>query len=465
MRIPTLRLETKERPRINSAYLPNNNFGEPRSMSLNTLMYWVKRTPECIGVVKRIVNDVFTDVEFNAVDTKSLIGRPPKDRKQIREDEAYDFWKSNHGDDVLEETGVDWACTGDGYLWKGSMANKLKQEEYDNLVRHYGSNAKKALFSDEDFNKVSEIRILPSTMTTIDHDSEYIKGFIQKSKSDPGKDRRFSPNDIIHGKFLGIDGSVYGLSPMESSWIAIKTINAIQDYGYNYFANGAKMDRAWLVTGSTSTDTMDKLQEDLQSYKQVTNARGDIVIETTAGDIKVVNLNEIGEEMEFRKLAINAVGRLAFAFNMPADTLSPILGADIKGTAMGSDIEDSGYNKNIRRAQGYWASLLNSQLFIPHFGVEMCFLNEDMQSKISEMQYLAQSWTHVQNLFKCKVPVNDEYIIKMLNIPRKYLQEGKIDRKAMDIQSLPSPDQQMGPNQKKYADTKKKQQEPQAKRP
>jgi len=463
MKLPVLK-ETKERPVLNSSFIPSKTFGEPRSMNLDTLIYWVKRTPECIGILKRIATDIVTEMSF--VSTASqLTGRPNKSLHQKVEDKAIAFWRINHGRQKLIAAVLDWLMTGDSYIWKGVISDAQIREVATRHLNDYGMEIDKSeidinKFKDEDFNRTSAIEMVPSSMVTIEHDDHRILEYIQKSKTSPDNDIRWTPDKIIHAKFLEIDGKVYGYSPMESSFIAIKTINAIQDYNYNYFANKAKIDRAWLFMGNPSQDYLDKHEESLKEYKTVTHSHGDLIV-AGADNIEVKDLNAISEEMEFRKTAINAVGRLAFAFNMPADILSSILGVDVKGTAMGSDLEDSGYNMNIIEAQKYWEGLLNTQLF-NEFKVECTLERKFRQDQIRQIQYQTTTVPFVEFLFKHEYPVTDEYIHSLLQIDRKYFTDGKIKREVEETIPFKPPADSKGQNQQKLSDTKKAQQKPQA---
>lgn len=464
------KVESKERPYLNSMYISGPYNGEPRSMNLNTLIYWVKNTPECIGIIKRIATDIVTSFGFVAIEEPIAAGRPKKNYSAKLEDKAKIFARRNFLKQKLLAAVIDWLMTGDGYIWKGRLSNKQVKESIDKHYSLLGIETKEIVtyiktefkqFFDEDWNSVNAIEVIPSSMVLIEHDHEVIKKFIQKAKAQPEKNRQWSPSEVIHAKFMEIDGKVYGFSPMEASYTAIKTINAIQDYGYNYFANGVKLDRAWMFSGNVNQNYIDAFEETLKQYKRVRNSHGDLMV-AGADKISVEKLNEVSEEMEHRQLAIHAVGRLAFAFNMPADILSSILGVDVKGTAIGSDIEDAGYNRNIEQSQRYWEELLNTQLFAPEFKVEIKLEKTFKQDKIREVQYLVQTAPILEFLFKHEVPVTDEYILNMLNIQRKYLKEGKIKREVeMPMLGQPGQPMQKGPNQEKFAASKAAQQKPQ----
>ena len=239
----------KERPIINSMFIPNPTTPSPRSFDLNALIYWIKKTPECIGILKRLTEDIVTEIYFTPVESdKPSIGRPPKKQNQEAEDKAWRFAKRNNFIPKIKASVFDWAATGDFYLWKGKITDSMIKES---AIKHYkelGIEMKEVdvkQFYDEDFNGISTLEIVPSSMMRIHNDEFKVTEFRQRDKNNPGIDRTFTPEEIIHGKFIEIDGSVYGFSPMEACYTTIRTVNAIQDYSWYYFENGAKMDRVW----------------------------------------------------------------------------------------------------------------------------------------------------------------------------------------------------------------------------
>ncbi|HEC66432.1 MAG TPA: phage portal protein [bacterium] len=457
----------KERPIINSVFMPSKEFGEPRSFDLRTLLWYIKRTPECIGILKRIATDIVTPISFTAVDQPKTAGRPAKSFKKSAEDKATEFSNKNLLKHKLLALVIDWAATGDFYLWKGKFKNDQIKEIANKHYKEYGLEIKEIdtkQFFDEDPNKINTVEIVPASTMEIFHDNFKITEYKQWVRSSPGERREFSVKEIIHGKFIEIDGSVYGFSPMEASFIAIKTIGAIQDYNYIYFENGAKLDRVWKFMGNPGREYIEKFKEDLAQYISNKKAHGHMVL-SGADQIESETLNQITEEMEYRKLAIHCVGRLAHSFNMPADSLSPILGTDIKQAAGSSDVEDAGYNRNVERAQEYIEDLLNTQLFIPEFGVTIEFERQFRQDQIRQDQNRAMVLPYVEFLMKHEFPITDDYFIKVLQIPRSFLTEGKIKREIEEMTPQPfSIPKKAGDGVAKQANSeqKKKQQGPQA---
>jgi len=462
--MPPSLINFKERPVINAMYLPNKTDPAPRSFDLNNLMYWIKKTPECIGILKRITNDIVTKISFTAIESEKKPGRPAANQEQGKVDKANYFAVQNNFSIKAQALTLDWAATGDNYMWLG----KISDNETKEIIRkHYSDlgiemkevNVKQ--FFDEDYNGVSSIEIVPSSMMRIKNDEFKILGFQQKDKIHPGVNRNFNTEEIIHGKFIDIDGSVYGYSPMEASYTAIRTVNAIQDYGWYYFENGAKIDRVWKFMGNPNPEYWKKFQEDVSQYISLKKSHGQLFA-AGADHIESEKLNEVSEDMEYRQLAIHSVGRIAFAFNMPADMLSAILGKDIKPTTGSSDVEDAGYYRNIERAQEYLENLWNTQLWIPHFGVKMHFERIFKQDQIRQIQYMGQAIPVIQFLQQNKFPLKEEYYFNLLQIDRSFLKEGKIDWK---VEEEPQPFQMQGklkgPKEEANSNAKREQQKPQ----
>ena len=126
MRLP----EFKARPFLNTQFVIGANMPEPRSYDLSTLMYWVKRTPECIGIVKRIATDIVTSIDFASVESQKT-GRPSEKFQKGIEDRAKVFSRRNNLKRKLLAAVMDMLITGDGYIWRGRSLrrdNKLDEK-------------------------------------------------------------------------------------------------------------------------------------------------------------------------------------------------------------------------------------------------------------------------------------------------------------------------------------------------
>ena len=471
--MPPSVVNLNQRPIINSRFMPSPSTPAPRSFDLNNLMFWIKKTPECIGIGKRITNDILTPYFFTPIESPKKPGRPSKAPELSKIDTAMFFAKNNNFRQKAEAQILDWIYTGDMYLWMGRIDNSLIKETAIKHYKSYGIELKEIdigkflegkeeeVYYDEDYNGISSIETVPSTQVRLKHDQHKILSYEQEDKQHPGTKIHFLPKSIIHGKFMDVDGSPYGYTPMEAAYTSIRTINAITDYSWYYFENGAKIDRVWKYMGNPNPEYWEKFQENVSKYISIKKAHGHLFV-AGAEKIESETLNEISEKMEYRDLAIYSTGKLAFAFNMPADILSAVLGKDIKTTANSSDVEDAGYYRNIERSQEYVENLWNRELWIPYFKVEMHFKRTFKQDQIRQVQYMGQAISVIDFLQKNKFPLNDDYYLDLLQLDKEYLTGNKIE---WAVEEEPQPfvhsGTQKGPNQQEFSKSKKQQQKPQ----
>ena len=454
-----------DRPLLNTKFFPIGGTGKgdytltPREYDVKELMWWIKRTPECIGIGKRIATDIISNISFTAID-KKLTGRPSKTYKQDVEEKAMQFSRDENVKQKLINAVLDWVFTGDSYIWTGKISDKKIKEIVEKYNQSYGVEFKAAEFMDEEYNSTSKFMTVPSTTVEVRHNGQDILYYKQTVG---GTFRTFYPEQIVHAKFMDIDGDPYGFTPMRASASVIKILGYIKDYGANYFANGGTPDMIFKfpkeMAGSPNAKAFEQV---LQKYKEMKRKHGNMIV---YGEMELEKLNEWNKDMEFRQHAIYLTGVLAHAFNMPADTLSSILGVDIKGTAMGSDVEDTGYNRNIKNSQEYWENLLNSQIFNKYFGVDIKFEKTFRQDDIRLSQYRAMNVSTIEFMFRHDYPVTDEFIHSLLKIPREFLTNGKIEREseAQKMEKSGSPFQKPipGENQQKFQAKKKLEQQPQ----
>uniref|UniRef100_A0A6M3L921 Putative portal protein n=1 Tax=viral metagenome TaxID=1070528 RepID=A0A6M3L921_9ZZZZ len=459
-----IELKAQDRPLMNTPYFPSSSYSSgfmmtPRGYSVKDLMWWIKRTPECIGIGRRIAMDIISNISFNAVE-KPLTGRPSKNYKKEVEDKAKSFAKNNNLREKLTAAVLDWVFTGDSYIWYTGVTDEKVKEVASKYYKEFGLQFKEAKLKgiiDDDLSGKSTLEILPSTTTEIRHDGVKVIKYVQNVF---GQEKTFSPDEIMHFRFMFMDGNPYGFSPMAASAGTIQSLGWIKDYSRNYFRNGGVPDMIFkLPKEMAGSPNHEALVQTIQKYKEMQHKHGNLVV---TGELEIDELNKWNKDMEFRQYAIYLTGCLAFAFNMPADIISSILGVDIKGTAVGSDIEDAGYNRNIEQSQQYWEDLLNSQFFNKFLGVDISFNRTYMQDKIRVTQNRAMNVPFAEFLFKHNYPISDEFIHELLEIPREYLKEGTIKREIEMPQAggLPAKPMQ-GPNQQNYANQKKREQQPQ----
>ncbi len=459
-------IELKAKRPITNTRFPiaaGGNIPNVRTFPVKTFMRLIKRTPECMGIGMRITRDIFTEMSYTAIEPSAKkMGRPTANPNLDKELKAKEFEKNeNLRHKLTTSAGLDWVFTGDAYMWKGFSETKIK-ETLKNQFEKRGIEFKELEFKDfidEDINTQSKFEVVPSTTVEIIAGPKNVDFYRQRVNSE--KEIDFLPDEIIHAKFLSLDGDIYGFTPMTASSQVIDTLAAIKDYNHVFFKNNGIPDMMFTMPKEMANSPSYKLlEQQLVDLKKPENRHKSLLL---TGEVIKEDLTKWDKDMEFRQHAIYLTGVLAFAFNMPPDTISSILGVDIKGTALGSDLEDSGYQDNIIAGQEYWENILNTQFFNHVFGVNVHFKRKFKQDQIRITQNQAMFLPVAEFMFKHDIPVSDEYIIKQLNIPREFLTKGKIDR---TVQEAPNPiDPQSGPakgsGQQGTSNQKKLEQRPQ----
>lgn len=411
------------RPLVNEVVVPSGRSGyvfNSRKVDPKVLMKAIKNTPECIGLFNAILNDVFTKADFVSVsENKKFVSKNEK--------RAADFWDGHSLKQEFKAAGVDWLL-GDGYLWKSRRDREVVGKVVKEVCDRFGFSSLefKEEFLDEDVVSGRGLQYVPATTVTIDFDEERVKGYQQVVND---KKRYWKPGEVIHAKFMQLDGSVHGFSPAEAGYNVIRTLGLIKDYAGYWFNNGGVPDNLLVMpAGMENSPAASFVQQQLREYSSG-RKRGNLL---TFGIEKVEKLNEFNKDMEFRQLAIYYTGIVAFSYNMPLGKIQAILGGDIKGSgASGADTEDSSYWRAISEAQDYWEGLVNSQFWIPEFGVKMRLARKNVQDKVRRVQAMAQGVTVMEALLKRDYPVSDDFFHDLLDVPREYLVEGEIQRGSL----------------------------------
>ena len=465
------------KPLLNEMYIPYSPgiYGR-RSQSLKELMRWVKLTPEAIGIVKAITTDIVTKIKFRSI-AKQKTGRPSKDIHKTNEEKAEEFVKSNHFKQVLYAAITDWLICGDAYLWKGQITEKEIKEWVKDVYKANNFEFKEIDFKatnylDEEMN-VSNVIHIPATTVDINHSATEIIEYKQEVPTTSEKPRIWKPEQIIHAKFMSLDGKVHGFSPLHSAIPVIKTLGLIKDYAGTYFENGGEPD--WLIlfesVGYGSNDRHIKmLKEQLQTYKKISNKHGFLVGEAS-GKVNLQKINDWNKDIEFHNLAIYYTGILAFAFNMPVARLQAIIGGVVKGGTGTSDLEDSAYQRSVQDAQEYWEDLLNTQLFNKYFNVDFIFEKSYLQDDIRETQRDDMKLSIIEKLEKLDLIKEefkaDAYSMILGTIPREFFNPNPDSQKTglMNQGLLPNKKLMKGEATQSYSEQKKKEGEKKLNKP
>ena len=428
---------------------PGNYYTQP--VNYQNVMAWIKRTPEAIGIIRAIVTDIMSDgYQFDAV-------QKTKGKDKIKT--AEDFCKENFFKNEMTATLYDWLLLGNGALWKGGVSQTQVMEVLERYNQKFNVEFKEVEFKDyldEWIYTPKRLRHVAWSTTNIflTEDKTSIKNYTQRVAGE--RVITFSPEEIIHGIFMSLDGKVYGYSPMEANMSIISTLGLIKDMNGYFFDNGGVPDWMFILPKEQAgSPNVKALKEQLSKFKITAQRHGNLVI---TGEVDPKQLNEFNKDMEFRQLAIYYTGILAFSFNMPMSRVAAIIGAEVKQGAGSDDLSDSGYWRSISESQDYWETLLNTQLFEPHFGVKIRFNRGYKQDEMREMQIKMSKLDIAQKLINANIVTND-FVYKFLDIHPDDRAEGKIEFEFNPFQGGPNQPPGQIPGQATQAKSKKKKDE------
>jgi len=482
---------TTGRPYINEAQIGAISVSSTFLSDKRTLMNWIKRTPEAIGILNQLASDIVTKINFTSRETQTM-GRPAKNRSKNNVDKADEFARNNFLKQTLKAAVIDELALGDGYIWKG----KLNKKDFDNAVKSTlkeigvkDTEIKEIMTKDletldEDFNTERTLEYVPaSTMNIEIHQSgTYVESFVQRTawtfgtqtfpsrrqdSSQPGssvnKTRRWKPENIIHKKFMELDGKVHGFTPMQSIFPVMKTLGLIKDYHGHWFDAGIKPDTIFnFEEMDANSIEFEKMRQVLQEWHN--NRRRSHVV--TTSKMNVQELNQWNKDMEFRLLAIYYTGVMAFGMGMPIEKIRAILGSEIKSSTGGSDLGNIDYQRNIFDRQDDWETLMNTQFFNEEFDVDMHFDRSAARDEIAEVQRDAQKLNNIEKMQQMDLLKKDKLVAfveqNFPSIPSSWWNPNPKPEVMMgQIPSAGAPPK--GPASQALSDQKKAEQKPQQK--
>lgn len=394
-------------------FLNENQFGAISTSSTffsdkKTLMNWIKRTPEAIGILRQLSLDVVTRLNFISIEEKRS-GRPSKNKGRDNVKKAELFARNNQLKNQLRAAVMEGVALGDAYLWKKNLSEGDKNIVIEKTLKEFGLKPEFKAFIDEDPVGEKGLQYVPSTTMFIELDKggTKIDSFIQRTAfgtniigsstatgkfdlnqgAGAGRVRRWKPKQIIHYKFMELDGKVHGFTPMQSNFPIIKTLGAIKQYHGNYFESGILADIFFnFEEMDPNSPAFERMRQVIQEWYN-NKRRGH---EITTGKFKIEKINEWNKDMEFRMLSIYYTGVMAFSVGMPLEKIRAILGGEIKSTTGGSDISNTDYQRTIFDMQEDFENLMNTQFFNEEFGVDMKFDRSASRDELAEIQVIQQ---------------------------------------------------------------------------
>ncbi len=332
---------------------------QSKQISYDDLYTWFNKSPEVNGITSAICDDILGDsIEF--VGSASAVKK------------AEEFSKTNYFKKNLYSALQDYVLTGDGYLGKKLMTQKMAADKLGKISKGLGLE----MSDSELMTKISKrdpsifeprnLFVLKSNTIKIDYDPHgNVNYYVQKVNGN-AKIVRFITEEVVHFALNNLGGDVYGNTPWYSALNEIASIWYIKDYAGVFFQNDATPDMVWnLKDTAPNSPEYKKFVQKLREFKKSKNKHKFLV---TTGETSYDKINDFTKDMEFSNLLDKLTDRLLMVWDMPRSRLGS-LGKDLKGSRESS----SGYYKKINRLQGEIEALLNNELWKLFGNVEMKF--------------------------------------------------------------------------------------------
>lgn len=430
------------------------------------LMKEVLRSPEMLGILNALVGDLLHGFHFEAIENESSGPGRKKNDAAERVRKAEQFAKKNMIITEFEPAYRDWLITGDAYLWTGIPhkdeieIQKIIQktaEKYN--IPNFPSEVKVSEFFDEDFQGKRIEHVASTTMEPL-YNERRVYGFKQaigsatlvdasgtreldvQTGSSGLIEKQWPSEDIIHAKFMDIDGKVWGYTPTQALLPIISTLAMHKDYMGHFFDNNGVPNKLFMFKKAhPSHPSVKALEKVLLEQRSGQNKQRNLIL---TSEVEVQDLNKFDKDMEFRQLATYYTGIIALVFNMPIDRIQAIV---VDQKPVGSDINDTAYWRSISKAQRYWADLLNGQFFNEELGVDIVFDNPFIQDKIRIAQEKTQMLAAGNQMLQ--MGIDPEYVFEFLDIPEKYRANTKLKEIETNAGQLgKSPENSSNPNKR-----------------
>lgn len=375
------------RPSLNeSAYRMGSGRSVGHDFDYKALWAQLQSSAEFIGVVSTLVDDIFAeDPEWFDPET----GEPAGRNKRLRVER---FYREQGVRETMMAAAYDWVLTGDAYLWKGLAEREQVAAAYKEAAARTGRSIETKEFAlalkqviDEETSRLRKLDYVAAETVDIVHDGYEVQKYIQRALAGSAAETEFGPESIVHLRWMTVRGRIHGMSPAKALAAELLLLYLVKQNMISFMRNGGAPDRVFVLPEEQAgSANHDYLVDVLSKYKSVDNTHGTLVV---SGQLEIEDLTGNPKDMEYKDLALYVTSNLALAYKIPVTRLPYLIGsAAAKGDNGG--ISDAGYWSNISNRQTYFENVVNTQLWIPHFGVAMRFPRRYKQDKIRDAQAL-----------------------------------------------------------------------------
>lgn len=331
-------------------------FTKTTNVNIETLYEVMKKSPEVLGSVQAIIEDIMADGWRFDAETKKAVNRSKEFLLKS------DFYK------VLSNALFDLLVTGNAYILKLSVdADKMSslamnltkalQKKFN--VRITGTKRKQSMFEviKQDFETPVDLQLLKASTIKINYDETgAVRSYEQEAH---GATRIYQPKDIIHLSLINVGGGPFGFSPIEPLLSDLATLIFAKEYAGKYFENdGIPHFIFKLLEDGPDSPNVKRLKQELKELKSKDQKWRSMVI---TGQMEVDQLARFNKDLEFAELIQHFTQIILIALGVPAYRINYTLTSKQIGSQVNRAFE--GYYKRISWLQKIIENTLNRELF------------------------------------------------------------------------------------------------------
>ena len=360
-------------------------------------------SPEAIAPCDTIITDIVAD---------GYTIKPIKEGDNAAVKKATEFLEANcFKTKILPSQLLDELVTGDAYVYTAKLQSEQLKDAVKAIAKKLPLKSKDTKkireymyysIADEDIYKTKQMINVASSTVTIAHD---IHGNVTKYVQKVGKNEAFfSPKEIIHHKYLDLNGRVYGFCPLKAILPELTMLADIKDAAGNAFSNGGYPSRIFnLEEEVPNSPNVKFLQDQLTQLRENVLEHANLI---TTGKVKLDTFETINATMQYRELMEQMTRIVYTMWGVPPAKMGQ---AGEGGGAYDSGLATEGYYRRIAHQQDKTYSTYNSQIMIPEFRVELIPRKAYLQDEMKETQMTKQKHDIAQQAWKNNF-VNEEWI-------------------------------------------------------
>lgn len=419
-------------PLLNEILIPSFNVAGLRSNTTfskkKNLIANYKSIPELTALINKVANAANERYYFEPLEKKQ------SNRNRVLQ--ADKFATNINLTSLNQSSFIDILSTGEAFDWIGKLSKEQVDETVKEAVIRKGmpfnlltkefymkANFGEA-YTDEDILKPRKLRYVASSTVDTIHDGLDVVEYKQVVGT---SEVNYTPKEIIHFKFLEVDGKVNGFTPVVSILVQLELLHLMWQNQLALVRNGGKMDMIISIEDlDVSNPSFKRIEQEIRKYGVVQNRHGVLLL---GGKVKTEEIKQL-DNMQFESMGLYITGLIAMQWGIQRASLGLVnKDANTKDDSGGSSDRD--FYRNLERFQDSYLHVFNTQFWIPYFSVKMCFdkaYKHDELLEVQTEQTRLNNMTFMNNLLaKSKKQLNPQYIMREMDIDEDDLEEFQMD--------------------------------------